>query len=125
MTEEFFFLKCRPLFCSIMKLVFSYEVDYDEMVNELYVYLMEDDGILLLCLSFFDRSPKIAISILLVPVAAHGVYDALAMSGQANPYIGGLSFFILIWFCTKMHKAAKSKILAMTGDGKKDFNKEA
>lgn len=43
-TEEFFFRKCRPLFCSIMKLVFNYEVDYDEMVNELYVYLMEDDA---------------------------------------------------------------------------------
>ena len=43
-TEEFFFVKCRPLFCSIMKLVFSYEVDYDEMVNELYVYLMEEDA---------------------------------------------------------------------------------
>ena len=41
-TEEFFFVKCRPLFRSIIKLVFSYEVDYDEMVNELYVYLMED-----------------------------------------------------------------------------------
>lgn len=43
-TEDFFFVKCRPLFNSIMKLVFSYEVDYDEMVNELYVYLMEDDA---------------------------------------------------------------------------------
>ena len=43
-TEEFFFKKCRPLFCSIMKLVFSYEVDYDELVNELYIYLMEDDA---------------------------------------------------------------------------------
>ena len=27
-----------------MKLVFDYEVEYDEMVNELYVYLMEDDA---------------------------------------------------------------------------------
>lgn len=44
-TEEFFFVKCRPLFKSIMKLVFNYEVDYDEMVNELYVYLMEDDAV--------------------------------------------------------------------------------
>ena len=43
-TEEFFFVKCRPLFCNIMKLVFNYEVDYDEMVNELYVYLMDDDA---------------------------------------------------------------------------------
>ena len=44
-TEEFFFDKCRPLFCSIMKKVFDYEVEYDEMVNELYVYLMENDAI--------------------------------------------------------------------------------
>jgi RNA polymerase sigma factor (sigma-70 family) len=43
-TKEFFFVKCRPLFRSIMKCVFSYEVDYDEMVNELYLYLMEDDA---------------------------------------------------------------------------------
>ena len=44
-TEDFFFNKCRPLFCSIMKKVFDYEVDYDEFVNELYVYLMENDAI--------------------------------------------------------------------------------
>ena len=44
-TEEFFFDKCRALFCSIMKKVFDYEVEYDEMVNELYVYLMEGDAI--------------------------------------------------------------------------------
>ena len=43
-TEEFFFVKCRPLFISVMNLVFDYEVEYDEMVNELYVYLMEDDA---------------------------------------------------------------------------------
>lgn len=44
-TKEFFFDKCRPLFCSIMTKVFDYEVEYDEMVNELYVYLMENDAI--------------------------------------------------------------------------------
>ena len=43
-TTEFFFEKCRPLFCKIINLVFDYEVDYDEFVNELYVYLMEDDA---------------------------------------------------------------------------------
>ena len=43
-TKEFFFVKCRPLFYSVMRLVFNYEVEYDEMVNELYVYLMEDDA---------------------------------------------------------------------------------
>ena len=44
-TKEFFFDKCRPLFCSIIKKVFDYEVDYDEFVNELYIYLMEDDAV--------------------------------------------------------------------------------
>ena len=43
-TKEFFFGKCRPLFYSVMKLVFDYEVNYDEFVNELYVYLMEDNA---------------------------------------------------------------------------------
>lgn len=44
-TAEFFFEKCRPLFVSVIKRVFDYEVEYDEMVNELYVYLMEDDAV--------------------------------------------------------------------------------
>mgnify|MGYP002625871055 FL=1 len=43
-TEDFFFVRCRPLFYSVMRLVFDYEVEYEEMVNELYVYLMEDDA---------------------------------------------------------------------------------
>ena len=43
-TEDFFFKKCRPLFCKIIDYVFNYEVDYDEFVNELYVYLMENDA---------------------------------------------------------------------------------
>jgi RsiW-degrading membrane proteinase PrsW (M82 family) len=61
---------------------------------------------------FVDRSPKIAVCTLLVPVLAHGVYDALAMSGIVNLYVGGLSFFVLIYFCVKMHKFAQKKIVA-------------
>ena len=43
-TRDFFFVKCKPLFISIIKIVFAYKVEYDEMVNDLYVYLMEDDA---------------------------------------------------------------------------------
>ena len=43
-TKEFFFVRCRPLFYSIMQKVFDYEVDYNELVNELYVYLMANDA---------------------------------------------------------------------------------
>ena len=62
---------------------------------------------------FVDHSTKNAICILLVPVMAHGIYDAIALSGSVNSYIGGVSFLILIFFCIKMHKVAKSKILAL------------
>jgi RNA polymerase sigma factor (sigma-70 family) len=43
-TRHFFFEKCRPLFVSIINNVFSYPVDYDEFVNELYLYIMENDA---------------------------------------------------------------------------------
>jgi RsiW-degrading membrane proteinase PrsW (M82 family) len=61
---------------------------------------------------FVDRSPKIAVCMLLVPVIAHGIYDAIAMSGMVNEYIGTLSFFVLSYFCIKMHKFANKKIVA-------------
>lgn len=43
-TQQFFFENCRPLFLSIIHYVFSYEVDYDEFVNEFYLHLMENDA---------------------------------------------------------------------------------
>jgi hypothetical protein len=61
---------------------------------------------------FVDRSPRTAACILLVPVVGHGIYDALALSGTVNPYIGGISTFVLIYFCVKMHKYARTRILA-------------
>lgn len=44
LTQEFFFVKCKPLFQSIIGLVFSHPVDYDEVVNELYYELMANDA---------------------------------------------------------------------------------
>lgn len=43
-TRQFFFGNCRPLFLSIIRCVFSYEVDYGEFVNEFYLHLMENDA---------------------------------------------------------------------------------
>ena len=43
-TSLFFFKNCRPLFLSIIRYVFSYEVDYEEFVNEFYLYLMEENA---------------------------------------------------------------------------------
>lgn len=62
---------------------------------------------------FVDHSRKTAVCILWIPVLAHGIYDALAMSGIANEYVGGIAFFVLIYFCTKMHKVASKKVMAL------------
>lgn len=43
-TRQFFFRNCRPLFTSIIRQIFSYNADYDELVNELYVHLMENNA---------------------------------------------------------------------------------
>ena len=43
-TQQFFFRNCRPLFLSIIRYVFSYEVDFDEFVNEFYLHLMDNDA---------------------------------------------------------------------------------
>ena len=61
---------------------------------------------------FVDPSPRTAACILLVPVVAHGIYDALALSDMVSPMVGSLSFFVLVYFCSKMHKFARGKMLA-------------
>ncbi len=60
---------------------------------------------------FVDRSTKNAIYILLIPVLAHGIYDALAMSGMVDETIGAISFLVLILFCIKMHKVARNYMM--------------
>ena len=62
---------------------------------------------------FVDHTPPVAVCVLLVPVVAHGVFDTLAMSGNVNPYLGAACFFILIFFCIKMHKSCKKHILTL------------
>lgn len=62
---------------------------------------------------FVDHSLKVAVCVLLMPILAHGTYDAIAMSGMLNPYIEGISFFVLIYFCVKMHRVARSKVFAL------------
>lgn len=53
-TADFFFRRCRPLFLSVIRFVFDYPVDLNEFINELYLYLMEDNAVKLR--SFQGRS---------------------------------------------------------------------
>lgn len=44
-TAQFFFKDCRSLFMSIIRHVFgAQQVDYDEIISELYLLIMEDDA---------------------------------------------------------------------------------
>lgn len=43
-TQQFFFKDCRPLFKSIIHAIFYDRLEYDELVNELYLYLMQNDA---------------------------------------------------------------------------------
>ena len=62
---------------------------------------------------FVNRSLKTRVYVLLVPVLAHGIYDALAMSSMVNEYVGGVGFVVLIYFCFKLHKRAQAKVLSL------------
>ena len=84
-TKEFFFEKCRPLFYSIMKLVFDHEVEYDEMVNELYLYLMEDDAVKLRNFGY-RSSVYLWLKILAVRFFIKKRARLIDDSSQATPY---------------------------------------
>jgi RsiW-degrading membrane proteinase PrsW (M82 family) len=58
------------------------------------------------------------LKVFLAPVLAHGVYDSLAMSGAVDPVAGGISFFVLIYFCIKFQKLAHKKVVALASSEK-------
>lgn len=43
-TQQFFYKDCRPLFMSIIHNIFHDKTDYDELISELYLHLMENDA---------------------------------------------------------------------------------
>lgn len=43
-TQDFFFRRCQPLIYSLISRYYSNQADYDELVNELYCHLMENDA---------------------------------------------------------------------------------
>ena len=61
---------------------------------------------------FVERSFLNWISILWVPVIAHGIYDAIVMNIAISDYLVLPIIALLIFFCVKMHKICKKKITA-------------
>ena len=62
---------------------------------------------------FVDHSRKNAVLIIVAPVLAHGLYDALLMTSMVNVVVGGICFFITIGLVCKLHIYARKKVLAM------------
>lgn len=54
----------------------------------------------------FDR-----IKVWLFPVLLHGIYDALAFSAELSPAYSGLITILLIWFCYRLFKSTRDRIL--------------
>ena len=66
-TDWFFNIKYRPLFINVIKLIFDYQVDYDECISELYYHLMKNDAAVL---RNFEGRSTIGTWIKIVAIAA-------------------------------------------------------
>ena len=62
---------------------------------------------------FVDHSRKTAALIVVAPVLAHGLYDALLMTSMVNVVLGGICFIITIVLVCKLHIYARKKITSM------------
>ena len=62
---------------------------------------------------FIDHSRKNAALIIVAPVLAHGLYDALLMTSMVNAILGGICFIITIIIVCKLHVYARKKINSM------------
>ena len=62
---------------------------------------------------FVDHSRKNAALVIVAPVLAHGLYDALLMTSMVNVTVGAICFIITIILVCKLHVYARKKVLAM------------
>ena len=62
---------------------------------------------------FVNHSRRNAFMIFFAPFMAHGTYDALAMSGQVDPVVGGIAFFVLLYFCLKLQRQAQRRVVEL------------
>lgn len=62
---------------------------------------------------FVDHSRKTAVLIIVAPVLAHGLYDALLMTSMVNVVVGGVCFIITVILVCKLHVYARKKVISM------------
>ena len=62
---------------------------------------------------FVDHSRRTAAMILVAPVLAHGLYDALLMTSMVNAVLGGICFIITVVLVCRLHVYARKKVFSM------------
>lgn len=69
---------------------------------------------------FVNRSRRTRAMILVAPVLAHGLYDALLMSATVNAALGGICFCGAVYLTYRLHIYARKKVLAMVNNDKQN-----
>ena len=69
---------------------------------------------------FVNRSRKTKAMILVAPVLAHGLYDALLMTASVNAALGGICFCGAVYLTYRLHIYARKKVLAMVNTDKQN-----
>ena len=69
---------------------------------------------------FVNRSRRTRAMILVAPVLAHGLYDALLMSASVNAALGGICFCGAVYLTYRLHIYARKKVLAMVNNDKQN-----
>ena len=69
---------------------------------------------------FVNRSRRTWAMILVAPVLAHGLYDALLMSASVNAALGGICFCGAVYLTYRLHIYARKKVLAMVNTDKQN-----
>ena len=62
---------------------------------------------------FVDHSRRTAAMVLVAPVLAHGLYDALLMTSMVNAVLGGICFIITVVLVCRLHVYARKKVFSM------------
>ena len=69
---------------------------------------------------FVNRSRRTWAMILVAPVLAHGLYDALLMSASVNAALGGICFCGAVYLTYRLHIYARKKVLTMVNNDKQN-----
>ncbi len=83
--KYFFFEKCTPMFCYIIKNIFDYKADKEELISELFIYIQENNWYKL---RLFDYRSRLTTWLSVVAIRFfYKKRDELIENSSQNPLI--------------------------------------